>query len=117
MIKDGPRSMKKICTDPDMPCLATIMNWQNDYPEFLDQLDRAKAMRAELQAEELIDICDDEEDVQRAKLKVETRKWIASKLIPKKFGDKITQEVVGKDGGPVQVVQVYLPDNGRDARD
>lgn len=41
-------------------------------------------------------------DVQMGRLEVDTRKWLASKFLPKKYGDKITQEHSGPDGGPIE---------------
>ena len=43
--------------------------------------------------------------VGHAKLRVDTRKWALSKMCPKKYGDKIQQEVSGPDGGPVTMVE------------
>ena len=42
------------------------------------------------------------EAIQRSRLKVDTRKWAMSKLAPKKYGDKITQEVTGANGEAIQ---------------
>jgi hypothetical protein len=39
--------------------------------------------------------------VARARLRIDARKWLASKLAPKKYGDKLAAEVSGPDGGPV----------------
>ncbi|RAP72956.1 putative ubiquitin carboxyl-terminal hydrolase 35 [Candidatus Erwinia dacicola] len=41
--------------------------------------------------------------VSKARLQVDTRKWILSRMAPKKYGDKITNEIVGKDGGAIQI--------------
>ena len=41
------------------------------------------------------------EHVQRSKLRVDTRKWILSKALPKIYGDKITAEHTGPDGAPL----------------
>jgi hypothetical protein len=68
-------------------------------------------------ADELLDISDDatndymirkngdddeevvnHDHIARSRLRVDTRKWLLSKMLPKVFGDKITQEVTGKDG-------------------
>lgn len=49
------------------------------------------------------------ENVQRARLRVDARKWIASKLKPKKYGDKVTQEVSGPDGTPIKAEWSILP--------
>jgi hypothetical protein len=36
-------------------------------------------------------------------LRVDTRKWMAGKLAPKKYGEKVTQEITGNDGGPIEM--------------
>lgn len=120
-----------------MPCVATIFNWLRIHPEFLEQYTRAKEEQADALAEDMLDIADDGindwmakmgpgdipvgwqingEHVQRSRLRIETRKWIASKLKPKKYGDKVNVEATGKDGTPLNppAVHVYLPSNGRD---
>jgi hypothetical protein len=38
--------------------------------------------------------------VDRSRLMMDARKWLASKLAPKKYGDKVSAEVSGPDGGP-----------------
>ena len=40
--------------------------------------------------------------VDRTRLQIDARKWYASKLAPKKYGDKVQQEVSGPDGAPIQ---------------
>jgi len=83
---------------------------------------RAKAAQMEVIEEDILDIADDGqndwmerlgedgkpigwmlngEHVQRSRLRVETRKWTMAKLAPKKYGDKITNELVGPDGKPI----------------
>lgn len=49
------------------------------------------------------------EHVQRSRLRVDARKWTASKLKPKKYGDKLTQEHSGPDGGPIEAKLNYIP--------
>ena len=41
--------------------------------------------------------------VQRNRLRVDARKWLLSKLAPKKYGDKLTQEHTGANGGAIEV--------------
>ena len=48
-------------------------------------------------------IADNEEDINRAKVMIDARKWTASKLKPKKYGDRISKEISGPDGGPVDM--------------
>lgn len=55
----------------------------------------------------------DGEAIQRSRLKADTRKWAASKRYPKRYGEKIHQELTGKDGGPIKY---DTPDEERAAR-
>mgnify|MGYP003335998155 FL=1 len=45
----------------------------------------------------------DLEHIARSRLRIDTRKWMLSKMLPKVYGDKIITEVTGKDGGPVEM--------------
>jgi len=40
--------------------------------------------------------------VDRSRLMVDTRKWLLSKMFPKKYGDKVSAELSGPDGRPIQ---------------
>ena len=115
------RSLRSICTDDGMPTRATVFNWLHGNSAFFDQYARAREVQAEIWADEINDIADDStndyvtrtkrdgseyeefnaEAVMRARLRVDSRKWLLSKLLPKKYGDKVQAEVSGKDGGPV----------------
>lgn len=75
-----------ICKDDDMPSTVTVFNWLDKYPEFFNKYVRAREIQAEIQADEILYISDTEEDVNRAKVKIDARKWTASKLKPKKYG-------------------------------
>jgi len=76
------------------------MAWLNRYPEFQEQYARAKQLQAELMAEDILELADDPStasgDVQRSKLQVETRKWLMSKLAPRKYGDRIDVTSAGE---------------------
>lgn len=112
-------SLRTICKEETMPCVATVFNWIRTKPEFLEQYEKAKVEQADSLAEEMLDIADDgtndwmekqnkdgssyvalnPEHVQRSRLRVDTRKWIASKLKPKKYGDKV--ELSGNQSNPI----------------
>lgn len=102
-------SLRKICQDKGMPNKATVFRWQNDNSDFRDQYARACDERHDLHAEQIIEIADDPQtgidavSVSHAKLRVDARKWYLSKLAPKKYGEKVTQEITGAGGAPVQV--------------
>jgi hypothetical protein len=112
-------SLRSICKDEGMPGASTVFQWLAARPEFAEQYARAREAQADHLAEEILSIADDgtndtyqtdngeavnHEVVQRSKLRVDARKWLAAKMAPKKYGDKITQEHTGPNGGPVQIV-------------
>ena len=111
------RSVRSICKDDDMPSAVSIYNWllDDDKKEFFKQYARAKDAQAELMFDELLEIADDgsndymtiekgdksynvedREVTNRSKLRVDARKWYLSKVLPKKFGDKMDLTSDGK---------------------
>lgn len=95
-IADG-ESLKKITDEPDMPSRPTVHKWLIDKPEFLNNYEASKALQADVFADEMDEIAHSEQyDVQRARLIIDTRKWVASKLKPKKYGDKLDMTSDGK---------------------
>lgn len=101
-------SIKKICAqNPEFPLRKTIWEWRFDYEEFRNLYAEARRAQADLLAEEIVEICDDDSEdvvfgengvrqnsefIARSRLKVDTRKWIACKLLPKVYGEKVTTE-------------------------
>jgi hypothetical protein len=90
-------SLRKICKNLGLD-YSTVKRWLIANETFQAQYARAKDEQADHLAEDMLDIADDMENdqsnhgsviVQRAKLQIDTRKWIASKLKPKKYGDKL----------------------------
>lgn len=123
LIADG-KSLREICRADEMPSRDTIYGWMGTNKAFSDRYERAVEDRAEKLAEDILAIADDDaddigfkegedadgqgakpfikiENIQRARLKVDARKWIASKLFPKKYGDKIQNQVSDADGKPI----------------
>lgn len=118
-------SLRAICNTEGMPARSTVVDWIiKDKEGFSAQYTRARDIGLDEMADELFDIADDStrdtvmdengnertnsEVVARSRLRVDTRKWYLSKLAPKKYGDRITQEVVGDGGGPVKVVSADM---------
>lgn len=104
------KPLTKICADESMPCQSTVYLWLKKQDGFSEMYARARDDQADTLADEMLEIADDatrdvtktedgdvfnSEHVQRSRLRVDTRKWIASKLKPKKYGDKVS---VGGDG-------------------
>ncbi len=97
-------SVNSICKDKKMPCRKTIYNWLFRYPEFVGMYDRAKLDSADALAEQIQEIADNPNgDVNRDRLRIDSRKWIAAKLKAKKYGDKVQNEVSGPDGEPISI--------------
>lgn len=94
-------SLRKICEDKKMPCISAVITWRRENPEFMAQYTKAQEDRADHYADEIVEIADTAEDAAIARLRVDARKWVASKLKSKAYGDKIQNEVTGADGGPV----------------
>lgn len=96
-------SLRKICKPDDMPHEATVRRWViDDYEGFSTQYTRARDIGLDCVADEVFEIADDGADHQRDRLRFDARRWYLSKLAPKRYGDKITQEHTGTDGGPIQ---------------
>lgn len=111
---DG-ESLRKICDSPDMPSVAVIFKWLTDgaHPEFVEQYARTREAQGHLYADETREIVDSEPDAARARVRFDQRRWHASKLAPKVYGDKIEQRLTGANGESLPVM-VYIPANGRD---
>jgi hypothetical protein len=90
-------SMRRICTDEHMPVRSTVFEWLARNADFRAAYAIAKQFLAETLADEILEIADDmagdfvdgedgpefqHEHVQRARLRVDSRKWLAAKLAP-----------------------------------
>lgn len=101
-------SLRTVCKSKDMPSPATIFKWMREEEGFLKQYEKAKQESTDAMAEDILDIADDLEgdflqtedgrtvangvSVQRDRLRVDTRKWLMSKMKPKKYGEKLDIE-------------------------
>lgn len=106
-----------------MPSKSAVMMWVQRHPSFADQYARAREMLMEFWSEEIVEIADDgsndfmdqknkdgevvgevvnHEHITRSRLRVDTRKWLMSKLAPKKYGDRMATEITGANGGPIE---------------
>lgn len=89
-------SMRSISRDEKMPAMSTLFRWLRENEGFSEQYARAKMESADSLVDDIISIADNEsEDPQSRRIKVDARKWVASKLKPKKYGDRIHNEHSG----------------------
>jgi hypothetical protein len=107
-------SLRAIEDMDGMPSKTAILRWVAKHPEFRDQYARALEARTDAHADEILAIADDGhndwmqkqfgddvkwvengEAIRRSQLRIDARKWLMSKLAPKKYGEKVQQEHSG----------------------
>lgn len=95
-----------------MPAMSSVFKWLGEHSAFSDQYTRAREAQADTLFDDILEIADDArndwmarhgeddagwqangEHIQRTKLRVDARKWMAGKLQPKKYGDKVQQDI------------------------
>lgn len=109
-------SLRSITRDPSMPVMSVVYVWMLRHPDFAEQYARAREEQAETLADEIVALADeepvqvvDDKGVGRVdsawvtwqKNRVDARKWVAAKLKPKKYGDRVA--VAGDADSPLKV--------------
>jgi hypothetical protein len=125
-----------VTKDEGMPSLATVSRWLNDSKqadtEFFKLYTTAREVQYIIREEEILEISDDgrrdyletddgvvvdHDHINRAKLRVDSRKWLLSKLLPLRFGDRIAHQALDEHGKParmeITVTRVSAPDPQR----
>lgn len=98
----------------NLPSNWQFLRWVSENEELSKQYEYAMEVRSHLLFDEIINIADSVEDdlittedgrevvnngvIQRDRLRVDARKWVLSKMNPKKYGEKLTQELTGANG-------------------
>lgn len=114
------KSLRSICKMDGMPGRRTVFDWLRRHEDFRTAYDIACAERAECFAEDIIEIADDRsgdyivdaergitidhENINRSRLRVDARKWVAAKMLPKKYGDRVDVEH-GVSGSLAELLQ------------
>lgn len=110
-------SLRRICKDEGMPSMTTVLKWLGSNEQFALQYAHARELQAEGFFDEIADIADNAsndwmetcdpdnpgyrlngEHIQRSKLRVDARKWMLAKMLPKKYGDKQQIDHTSSDG-------------------
>lgn len=105
-------SLRGICRDEAMPDARSVFRWLARDDKFCQQYAHAREAQADALADDLLEISDDgtndyykdakgnvlvdQDNIARSRLRVDTRKWIASKLKPKKYGERVEQHHSGE---------------------
>lgn len=113
------KGLKAICKErEDFPSPSTVYLWLLHSEDFSEKYARAKQDSLQVLEDEILDISDNQQPgeivtikgdgskevkisdmLEHRKLQIESRKWLMMKLKPKKYGDRITQELTDADGG------------------
>ena len=121
------RAVRNVLKDSGMPDVTTFYRWIDEDKEKSKQYARACEFRADAIFDEIIDIADDSsldkkvlengsevldsEFVARSRIKIDARKWVVSKLNPKKYGDKMDLTTDGEKITPQNIqVEIVKPD-------
>ena len=85
------RSVISLCREEEWtPNADTWYRWMYKIDGLSDRYTRAKAISSEFHADQILAIADeaDNQTFQVARLQIDARKWVASKLVPNKYGEK-----------------------------
>lgn len=108
-------SVNVICSEPGMPARKTFYLWIIEDDALRERYEFALNSRTHAMAEDLLDIADmpvpttpmgttDTGAVAKQRLQVDTRKWLLSKLAPKKYGDKV--QLSGDADNPIAIQKI-----------
>jgi hypothetical protein len=123
------RTLKQIATAMGLTSESEVVRWGNDRegaPAFAQRYARARVAFYERLADQTLDIAHelapidaaghvDTGYVQQLRLQIDTRKWLLSKALPRKYGDKVTTEVTGDPNAPLltRIELVAVPPRAR----
>lgn len=114
-----PMSLKKVCDLENMPSESMVYRWLQEHEEFREQYTRTRESQSEMSANDIVMISDTEPDLDRAKVRIDARKWHASKLQPRKYGDnklidtpKDGELAKGMSAVTAAILAAITPDDG-----
>lgn len=103
-IIESDYGLEQICEAEDMPSGRSVYRWLAADEAFCQQYVRAKEMQGHVQADRGVRDAVKATDAALGRLAFDARKWAASKLAFKQYGDKVHNEHTGAAGGPLTVV-------------
>ena len=123
-----PKGLEHICkANPTFPKSSAIYKYRSENTAFAEKYTRAKANQCMVLADQIVDIADDsradtliDEDgvvmvnreiIERCKIRIDARKWLAGKLAPKIYGDKTALTNANGDG-PVKLIIEHIGSDG-----
>ena len=117
MIAHSDKGLVSICNELGLNA-STVYRWINEDKEFCNNYTRAREIQADFLADQIIEIADEtsndtivtengietanHEHISRSRLRVDARKWKASKLFPKKYADRVNTDLTS-DGEKIHI--------------
>mgnify|MGYP003350846129 CR=1 FL=1 len=103
------RHLHAICQDDWAPSERAVYQWLEKNERFAQTYARARARQQEVFAAQVIEIADTESDPQRARNRMDARKWYAARVAPRKWGDRVEVEAkVETTMGPSEALTAFL---------
>lgn len=98
-ITDG-ESLRAICEHDDMPDRKTVLRWLNGHPTFAAKYAHAREAQADYMDDKILTVADKitPETAAADRVRIDAYKWRASKLAPKRYGDKQILDHTSSDG-------------------
>jgi hypothetical protein len=87
-------TLRSVCRDIDLPA-STVIEWTMNNKTFSEQYTQARQKQADAYADMILDEAFNSHDAAIGRLRVDALKWVASKLAPKRYGDKVEVEQTG----------------------
>jgi hypothetical protein len=100
-------SLLSICKTEGFPHESTVRTWARDDEDFFTKYARARDLGLDAMADQVQEIASgalDKDDVPRARLEFDAKRWYLSKLAPKRYGDSITNKLADPDGNALKIV-------------
>lgn len=120
-------SLRQICRDEKMPAISVVLRWVANDPLLKEQYARAKLEQAQGFSDEIVALADEPPRMVLNKFgqevvdngwvtwqnnRVQKRQWIASKILPKIYGDKTIHS--NDPDNPMPAMQIYCPKEEND---
>lgn len=123
-VAESTKGLNELCREnPHFPSVRSLRKYIRESEEFSHKYAQAKLDQIDNLVEQILEIADDrsqdtliKEDrdgnsyevcntewINRCRVRIDTRKWLASKLAPKVYGDKLA--LTGKDGETLNPIQ------------
>jgi len=98
--------LEQICEAEDMPSARTVYRWLNEagkpFETFRQNYARAKELQGQVQADKATREALTATDAGIGRPRWDARRWQASKLVPKQYGERTQMQHSGPDGKPMQ---------------